>query len=81
MSDHKRPAVRTEHGDAQLPDAEDAPTSEDLRPEPASDDAPTTGSTNDPSAVAAPVPAHGEMASQEQLDEAKEAMRREEEGG
>lgn len=61
---------KIEGGDAVLPDAEDAPTSDDLVPEDPPADAPVTGDADQKTAVGPPVPAHGEMASREQIREA-----------
>jgi hypothetical protein len=71
--------IETEHGDAAVPDAEDAATSDDLLPEDPPADAPATGDPDKKPSVRPPVPAHGEMASQEQIREAVEAA--EEAGG
>jgi hypothetical protein len=60
--------------DPKMPDADDAPTSEDLAPPDPPEHAPTGPATNKKPAVAAPVPTHGEMASQEQLDEGERAV-------
>lgn len=66
--------LRTEHGDARLPDAEDAAEVEDLAAEDPPEGAPATGDPDKKPSVRAPVPAHGEMASQDQLAEAAEAV-------
>lgn len=68
--DRQDQSPRIEGGDAVLPDAEDAPTSDDLVPEDPPADAPVTGGADQKTAVGPPVPAHGEMASQEQIREA-----------
>lgn len=65
-----RAPIEIERGDAVVPDADDAPTSEDLVPEEPPGDAPAVGDPNKKTAVEPPVPAHGEMASQEQIREA-----------
>ena len=62
--------IEVEHGDAVVPDADDAARARDLLPEDPPADAPVTGDPDKKPAVASPVPAHGEMASQEQLREA-----------
>jgi hypothetical protein len=74
-------ALDVEHGDASVPDSDDAADVDDLLPEDPPTDAPATGDPNKKPAVAAPVPAHGEMASQEQLDEGDEAVERAGGGG
>src|SRR4051794_17637144 len=65
--------------DPEVPDADDAATSADLAPPDPPAEAPTGPPTDKKPAVAAPVPAHGEMASMEQLDEGERAV--EEAGG
>src|SRR3954469_25904497 len=61
--------------DPELPDAADAARAEDLVPEDPPADAPTDRKLADHKpAVDAPVPAHGEMASMEQLDEGERAV-------
>lgn len=71
--------IETDHGDAVVPDADDAATSEDLEPEDPPEDAPATGDPDKKPSVRPPVPAHGEMASREQIQEAVRAA--EEVGG
>jgi hypothetical protein len=66
--------VQVDHGDAVVPDADEAASVADLAPEDPPADAPATGDPDKKPAVAAPVPAHGEMASQEQLDEGEAAV-------
>lgn len=79
-SPHDDPAtVEIEGGDAVVPDPEDAATSEDLVPDDPPAGAPATGDPDKKPAVAPPVPAHGEMASQEQIREA--VLAAEEAGG
>lgn len=65
--------------DPKIPDADEALSSRDLAPPEPPEGAPTGPATNKKPAVAAPVPAHGEMASKEQLDEGERAV--EEAGG
>src|SRR3954463_12865488 len=60
--------------DPEVPDADDAATSADLAPPDPPAEAPTGPPTRKKPAVGAPVPAHGEMASQEQLDEGERAV-------
>src|SRR3954452_16846138 len=57
-----------------LPDAQDAPRADDLTPDDPPEDAPTGAPTDKKPAVEAPVPAHGEMASAEQLAEGERAV-------
>lgn len=71
--------LHVEGGSAVLPDADDAPTAEDLRPEEPPAGAPAIGDPDKKAAIASPVPAHGEMASREQIREA--VLAAEEEGG
>src|SRR5688500_5942812 len=71
--------IEVEDGNAVVPDAEDAPTKDDLAPEDPPADAPATGDPDKKPAVSPPVPAHGEMASQEQIREA--VLAAEEAGG
>jgi hypothetical protein len=59
---------------APLPDADEAPDAEDLVPEAPPAEAPMVGDPDKKPAVAAPVPAHGEMASAEQLAEGEKAV-------
>jgi hypothetical protein len=66
--------IEVDHGDAVVPDADDAASVEDLVPEDPPADAPATGNPDKKPSVAPPVPAHGEMASQEQLDEGDAAV-------
>jgi hypothetical protein len=71
MSDDSQQApLETEDGNAVVPDAEDAATAEDLAPEEPSEAAPAIGDPDKKPSVSPPVPAHGEMASQEQIREA-----------
>lgn len=80
MADEDDPTtLHIDHGDAVVPDAEDLPTHEDLAPEDPSEAAPAIGDPDKKPAVPAPVPAHGEMASREQLREA--VLAAEEAGG
>ncbi len=60
--------------DPELPDADNAPRADDLVPGDPPAAAPMGPSTDKKPAVAAPVPAHGEMASQQQLDEGQRAV-------
>lgn len=79
----KRPdpsSVQIEQGDAVVPDAEDAPTRDDLAPEDPPEEAPATGDPDKKTAVSAPIPAHGEMASAEQLKEATAAAEEADDG-
>ena len=76
---HPQAPVEVEGGDAVVPDADDAADHEDLLPEDPPADLPATGDPDKKPAVSPPVPAHGEMASQEQLREA--ALAAEEEDG
>ena len=62
------------HANPTLPDPDDAPSAEDLVPADPPGDAPTGDDIGRKPAVAAPVPAHGEMASAEQLDEGARAV-------
>lgn len=62
----------TPNADA-VPDADHASRAEDLLPEPPPENAPATGDPDKKSALGAPVPAHGALASTEQLDEGGEA--------
>ncbi|HWJ63042.1 MAG TPA: hypothetical protein VNS19_13825 [Acidimicrobiales bacterium] len=64
-----QPPIEIDHGDAVVPDAGDAARARDLLPEDPPADAPATGDPDKKPAVSPPVPAHGEMASQEQLRE------------
>src|SRR5690606_12058237 len=64
-------------GDAVVPDADQAPDKDELKPEDPPASAPAEGDPNKASAVAAPVPAHGEMASREQIQEATRAAQEE----
>ncbi|MCU1498599.1 MAG: hypothetical protein JWM47_2552 [Acidimicrobiales bacterium] len=73
--------LRIEDGDAVVPDAEDLPTHEDLAPEEPSAAAPAIGDPDKTSAVPPPVPAHGEMASREQIREAVLAAEEAGDGG
>ena len=61
-------------GNAPMPDASEAPDAEDLAPEDPPEAAPSVGNPDKKPAVAAPVPAHGEMASHEQLAEGEAAV-------
>lgn len=70
IDDPTRPPIKTKQGDAVVPDAEDAPTKDELMPEDPPEDAPATGDPDKKAAVPAPVPAHGEVASREQIREA-----------
>src|SRR3954462_1106012 len=60
--------------DPQLPDPDEAPSAEDLVPAEPPAGATSGAPTRKKPAVGAPVPAHGEMASQEQLDEGERAV-------
>lgn len=66
--------LHVEGGSAVLPDADDAADLEDLAPEEPPTGAPATGDPDKKPAVPAPVAAHGEMASQDQLGLADEAV-------
>jgi hypothetical protein len=57
-----------------MPDADDAPKADDLAPDAPSAEAPMVGDPDKKTAVEAPVPAHGEMASAEQLAEGEKAV-------
>jgi NADH-quinone oxidoreductase subunit C len=63
----------------ELPDAGDAATAADLAPSEPTGDAPAVGDPDKKPAVGAPVPAHGEVASMDQLQEGDTAV--EEAGG
>lgn len=71
--------LHTEDGSAVLPDADDAATEDDLRSEEPSSAAPAIGDPDKKTAIAPPVPAHGELASKDQIREA--VLAAEEEGG
>jgi short-subunit dehydrogenase len=71
--------LHVEGGDAVVPDAEDAATKDELVPDAPPAEAPAIGDPDKKAAVAAPVPAHGEMASKEQMREA--VLAAEEAGG
>lgn len=71
--------IEIEDGSAVVPDAEDAARAEDLAPEEPSEGAPAIGDPNKKPSVSPPVPAHGEMASREQIREA--VLAAEEAGG
>lgn len=71
---HPQAPIRTEGGDAVVPDAADASVAADLVPEDPPASAPATGDPDKKPSVSPPVPAHGEMASQEQLDEGDRAV-------
>ena len=71
---HQQAPIQVERGDAVVPGAEDAATAADLAPEEPPASMPATGDPNKKPAVSPPVPAHGEMASQEQLDEGDRAV-------
>lgn len=58
---------------AAVPDAEAAPAAAELTPDAPPTDAAATGDPDKKAAAAAPIPAHGEMASQDQLDEGERA--------
>lgn len=60
--------------DPDMPDADDAAGVADIVPDDPPADAPTIGDPDKKPAVAAPVPAHGEMASAEQLAEGAGAV-------
>lgn len=64
-------------GDAVLPDADEAPESDELKPGDPPAGAPAEGDPAKKSAVAPPVPAHGEMASPEQIREAAQSAEEE----
>jgi hypothetical protein len=64
-------------GDAVVPDAADAPDKDDLKPDAPPPGAPAEGDLDKTSAVDPPVPAHGEMASPEQIREATRAAEEE----
>lgn len=66
--------IEIRDGDAVVPDAEEAASASDLLPEDPPGDAEATGDPDKKPAVAPPVPAHGEMASQAQLDEGDAAV-------
>ncbi|MCU1369305.1 MAG: hypothetical protein JWO77_499 [Ilumatobacteraceae bacterium] len=72
MSKHdpRQAPIEIEGGSAVVPDAEDAATKEDLAPEEPSAAAPAIGDPDKKPSVGPPVPAHGEMASREQIREA-----------
>jgi hypothetical protein len=72
-------SVEVDDGDAVVPDAGSAPDKDDLKPEDPPVDGPAEGDPDKTSAVPPPVPAHGEMASAEQLEEAARAAREDEE--
>lgn len=61
-------------GSAAVPDADGAADADDLAPEDPPPEAAAVGNPDKKPAVAPPVPAHGEMASQEQLDEGERAV-------
>jgi hypothetical protein len=65
---------------APLPDADEAPDAEDLVPKAPPSEAPMVGDPDKKPAVAAPVPAHGEMASAEQLAEGEKAVEASDDG-
>lgn len=67
--------------DPELPDPEDAPRAEDLTPPEPPEGAPVAGDPDQKPAVKAPVPAHGEMASSDQLNEGERAVELAEEDG
>lgn len=69
--------LHVEGGSARV-DEDDLPDADDLRPDDPPADAPTRGDRDARSAISAPVPAHGEMASGEQLDEATTAAEEDE---
>lgn len=69
--------LHVEDGSAQV-DEGDLPDRDDLLPDDPPADAPETGDRGSRSAIAAPVPAHGEMASREQMREAAAAAERDE---
>ncbi len=71
--------IVVERGNAVVPDSEDAPRKDDLLPEDPPDAMPAEGDPDKKSAVAPPVPAHGEMASREQIQEAARAAEEEDE--
>ena len=71
---HQQAPIEVERGNAVVPDAADAATADDLAPEEPPRGAPATGDPDKKPAVSPPVPAHGEMASQEQLDEGDRAV-------
>ena len=77
--DSQQAPIEIEDGSAVVPDADDAARAEDLVPEEPSDAAPAIGDPNKKASVSPPVPAHGEMASQEQIREA--VLAAEEAGG
>src|SRR5437588_8856284 len=60
--------------DPEIPDADHAATKDDLVPADPPADAPIGAPTDKKPAVAAPIPAHGEMASAEQLAEGERAV-------
>ena len=60
--------------DPRLPDSEDAATADDLVPEDPPGDTPVRADRRTKTAVKAPVNAHGEMASAEQLAEGERAV-------
>jgi hypothetical protein len=60
--------------DPELPDAADAAEAEDLVPDDPPGAAPRLGHGDHKPAVKAPVPAHGEMASADQLAEGERAV-------
>jgi hypothetical protein len=71
--------IDIEGGSAVVPDADEAATKDDLVPEEPSAGAPAIGDPDKKPSVRPPVPAHGEMASQEQIREA--VLAAEEAGG
>jgi hypothetical protein len=77
--ENQQAPIEVRGGDAVVPDAEDAPTKDDLVPEDPPSDAPAIGDADKKPSVGPPVPAHGEMASHEQIREA--VLAAEEAGG
>jgi hypothetical protein len=77
--DARQAPIEIMDGDAIVPDAEDAPTKDDLAPEDPSAAAPAIGDPEKTPSVGPPVPAHGEMASKKQIREA--VLAAEEAGG
>jgi hypothetical protein len=71
---HQQAPIEVEHGDAVVPDADEAARAEDLAPEEPPTEAPAIGDPDKKPAVSPPVPAHGEMASREQLAEGDAAV-------
>lgn len=71
--------VEVQRGDAVVPDSADAPRKDDLVPEDPPDALPAEGDPDATSAVAPPIPAHGEMASPELIREATRAAEEEDE--